>query len=40
MAEVDDRVAANNFVVGSNYQILDVFGEGAYGIVWCVRGVP
>lgn len=39
MAEVDDRVAANNFVVGSNYQILDVIGEGAYGIVWCVRGV-
>ena len=25
-----------NFIVGSNYQVLDVIGEGAYGIVWCV----
>jgi hypothetical protein len=29
---VDDRLAA--FVVGDSYQVLDVIGEGAYGIVW------
>lgn len=29
---MDDRL--QNFVVGSNYQVLDVIGEGAYGIVW------
>lgn len=30
----DERLAT--FVVGSSYQVLDVIGEGAYGIVWCV----
>lgn len=30
----DERIS--NFVVGSNYNVLDVIGEGAYGIVWCV----
>lgn len=30
----DERLAS--FVVGSNYKVLDVIGEGAYGIVWCV----
>lgn len=30
---MDERMA--NFVVGSNYQTLDVIGEGAYGVVWC-----
>ena len=29
---MDDRMSS--FVVGSNYQVLDVIGEGAYGIVW------
>lgn len=24
----------SSFVVGTNYQVLDVIGEGAYGIVW------
>lgn len=28
----DERL--QTFVVGSNYQVLDVIGEGAYGIVW------
>jgi mitogen-activated protein kinase 1/3 len=27
----DERLS--NFVVGSSYQVLDVIGEGAYGIV-------
>ena len=31
---MDERLAG--FVVGSNYQVLDVIGEGAYGIVWYV----
>jgi hypothetical protein len=31
----DERLA--NFVVGASYTVLDVIGEGAYGIVWCVR---
>ena len=31
---MDDRMSS--FVVGSNYQVLDVIGEGAYGIVWYV----
>ncbi|KAJ8462527.1 hypothetical protein ONZ51_g10846 [Trametes cubensis] len=31
---MDDRMSS--FIVGSNYQVLDVIGEGAYGIVWCV----
>ncbi len=31
---MDDRMST--FVVGSNYQVLDVIGEGAYGIVWQV----
>jgi mitogen-activated protein kinase 1/3 len=34
---MDERLA--NFVVGSSYQVLDVIGEGAYGIVWCARRV-
>ena len=29
---MDDRMSS--FIVGSNYQVLDVIGEGAYGIVW------
>lgn len=28
----DERLAG--FVVGDNYQVQDVIGEGAYGIVW------
>ena len=28
----DDRL--DNFITGTNYQPLDVVGEGAYGIVW------
>lgn len=31
----DERLAS--FVVGSNYKVLDVIGEGAYGVVWSVR---
>jgi hypothetical protein len=31
---VDERMAS--FIVGSNYQPLDVIGEGAYGVVWSV----
>ena len=34
---MDDRMSS--FVVGSNYQVLDVIGEGAYGIVWYVPPV-
>lgn len=30
----DDRLV--NFATGSNYQPMDVIGEGAYGIVWYV----
>ena len=30
----DDRL--DNFITGTDYQPLDVIGEGAYGIVWCV----
>ena len=30
----DDRL--DDFISGTNYQPLDVIGEGAYGIVWCV----
>lgn len=30
-----------SFKVGHNYAIVDVVGEGAYGVVWCVwRGMP
>ena len=25
-----------NFNVGENYEVLDVVGEGAYGVVWYV----
>lgn len=28
----DERMLS--FVVGNNYKVLDVIGEGAYGIVW------
>lgn len=28
----DERM--QSFVVGNNYKVLDVIGEGAYGIVW------
>ena len=34
LPSMDDRMST--FVVGSNYQVLDVIGEGAYGIVWQV----
>lgn len=34
----DERLS--NFVVGDNYQVLDVIGEGAYGVVWCVHPAP
>lgn len=30
----DERLAT--FVVGNNYKVLDVIGEGAYGVVWYV----
>lgn len=29
---MDERMS--NFSVGANYKVLDVIGEGAYGIVW------
>jgi hypothetical protein len=29
---MDDRLAG--FIVGNNYIVQDVIGEGAYGIVW------
>ncbi|KAI9069004.1 mitogen activated protein kinase-like protein [Trametes sanguinea] len=35
---MDDRISS--FVVGSNYQVLDVIGEGAYGIVCSAVHVP
>ncbi|CDO76781.1 hypothetical protein BN946_scf184978.g10 [Trametes cinnabarina] len=35
---MDDRISS--FVVGTNYQVLDVIGEGAYGIVWYVVSHP
>ncbi|CAL1699833.1 unnamed protein product [Somion occarium] len=35
---MDERL--QNFVVGSNYQVLDVIGEGAYGIVCSAVHVP
>lgn len=25
-----------NFHVGKDYSVVDVVGEGAYGVVWCV----
>ena len=31
---MDARV--ENFIVGHNYQLQEVIGEGAYGIVWYV----
>lgn len=31
----DERLAS--FVVGSSYKVLDVIGEGAYGVVWYVH---
>lgn len=30
----EERISS--FVVGSNYTVLDVIGEGAYGVVWYV----
>jgi len=35
---LDPRLA--NFVVDGAYRILDVIGEGAYGIVWSVHAQP
>lgn len=32
---MDERLASF-MPSGTNYQVLDVIGEGAYGIVWCV----
>ena len=34
---MDARV--ENFIVGHNYQLQEVIGEGAYGIVWYVPPV-
>lgn len=34
----DERLAA--FLVGDNYQVQEVIGEGAYGIVWSVYTIP
>lgn len=34
MAAPDDRLAG--FDVGDSYEVQDVIGEGAYGIVWSV----
>ena len=31
-----DQRLASFMPSGTNYQVLDVIGEGAYGIVWCV----
>lgn len=36
MSDMDEHTSSLNFIVGSNYQVLDVIGEGAYGIVWYV----
>jgi mitogen-activated protein kinase 1/3 len=33
--EMDERLA-NFMPTGTSYQVLDVIGEGAYGVVWCV----
>ncbi|TFY60320.1 hypothetical protein EVG20_g7458 [Dentipellis fragilis] len=38
-ASVDDS-RLSNFVVGTNYQLLDVIGEGAYGVVCSALHVP
>ncbi|OBZ65113.1 Mitogen-activated protein kinase 2 [Grifola frondosa] len=38
MPDADERMA--NFVVGDNYQVLDVIGEGAYGIVCSALHLP
>ena len=32
--DMDERLASF-MPSGTNYQVLDVIGEGAYGIVWC-----
>jgi hypothetical protein len=38
MEPPDERMA--NFMAGNaHYQILDVIGEGAYGIVWCAQSI-
>jgi len=42
--DMDERLASF-MPSGTNYQVLDVIGEGAYGIVWCVlrhlvAGIP
>ncbi|CCL98750.1 uncharacterized protein FIBRA_00755 [Fibroporia radiculosa] len=40
MPDTERTPAPANFVVGSNYQVLDVIGEGAYGIVCSALHVP
>jgi len=34
---MDERLAT--FDVGATYQLLDVIGEGAYGVVWSVNHI-
>jgi hypothetical protein len=32
----NQAVGLSSFNVGENYQVVDVVGEGAYGVVWYV----